>query len=75
MDIEVLVSFLETQPTAIARLLAKHRDDGRGGCLSCGLGQRGYSRWPCVIHAAASRASDRRSDRLSEFLRPGRFPT
>jgi hypothetical protein len=48
-----LVRFLEGQPTAVARLLAQHVDDGRGHCQACSVGgQAGTLVWPCTLYAA-----------------------
>jgi hypothetical protein len=56
--LDALVAFLVNQPTAVARLLVKHIDDGRGGCRTCTIGaQCGNHRWPCTLHTAASAAA------------------
>ncbi len=53
-----LATFLSAQPTATAKLLAQHVDDGHGYCRACPLGaQHGHQVWPCTIYAAAARAS------------------
>ncbi|HEY0640530.1 MAG TPA: hypothetical protein VGD67_23115 [Pseudonocardiaceae bacterium] len=59
--IAALAVFLTGQPTAVARLLADHVDDGRGYCRVCSVGaQRGNHTWPCSLHAAATAATHRR---------------
>lgn len=71
MNLELLVSFLETQPGAIGRLLGQHSDAGDGDCLSCGTGLR----WPCTIYTAALAANKRRIARLVEFFSVRSFRT
>lgn len=69
MDLEPLVTFLVTQPTAIRRLLAQHRDAGDGSCLACRIGaQRGHLSWPCTIYTAALAANMRTATNLVDFL-------
>jgi hypothetical protein len=56
--LDVLAQFLRGQPTALRALLSDHVDDGRGGCRRCVIGgQHGNQKWPCLIHAAAIKAS------------------
>lgn len=53
-----LTFFLSSRPTATAKLLAQHVDDGRGYCTVCTIGaQRGHHIWPCTIYTAAARAA------------------
>jgi aerobic-type carbon monoxide dehydrogenase small subunit (CoxS/CutS family) len=54
-----LTAFLSLRPTATAKLLAQHVDDGSGHCRACAVAQRGHQVWPCTIYAAAARASRR----------------
>lgn len=62
--IDALAVFLAGQPTAVARMLAAHVDDGRGDCRACSIGaQRGNHSWPCSLHAAAATAASRRRPR------------
>ena len=57
--IEALSAFLVAQPTALAKLLLEHVDDGRGGCRVCAVGaQHGQHRFPCTIHVAAVTAAE-----------------
>lgn len=52
-----LTRFLVHQPTAVATLLAEHRDDGSGHCRACAVGgQRGFHVWPCTLYRAATAA-------------------
>lgn len=54
---EALAAFLLAQPTALAKLLAQHVDDGNGACRMCAVGgQHGNLPWPCSIRIAADRA-------------------
>jgi hypothetical protein len=58
--VDALAVFLVGQPTAVARLLAEHIDDGRGDCQACRIGaQRGNHSWPCSLYAAATTARRR----------------
>ncbi|OZM83600.1 hypothetical protein [Pseudonocardia sp. MH-G8] len=51
-------TFLAGQPTAVARLLAEHVDDGTGHCRVCSAGpQAGRKVWPCQIHGHALSAN------------------
>lgn len=53
-----LARFLLSQPTAVARLLDQHVDDGTGHCRTCCSGdQRGFLAWPCALYEAATLAS------------------
>ncbi|MGH3616325.1 MAG: hypothetical protein ACRDRK_27770 [Pseudonocardia sp.] len=71
--ITALAVFLAGQPTAVARLLADHVDDGHGHCRTCAVGgQRGNHAWPCSLHVAATASRDLRSDRADRD--PGRLP-
>jgi hypothetical protein len=51
--VDALAVFLAGQPTAVARLLAEHVDDGRGDCRACSLPQGGYVPWPCTLAAVS----------------------
>jgi hypothetical protein len=52
-----LVRFLAHQPTAAARLVTAHVDDGSGRCATCVLaGQSGRMPWPCVLAVATGAA-------------------
>jgi hypothetical protein len=63
MMISQLAAFLVGQPSAVAKLLAQHVDDGRGHCQACGIGgQRGHHTWPCTIFNAATTAAGNRSE-------------
>jgi hypothetical protein len=67
MILEALTEFLESQPAAVAKLLAQHVDNGHGGCRVCAIGgQRGYLPWPCTIYMAASLARDRTNGTLDQ---------
>jgi hypothetical protein len=58
VNVEELAAFLTAQPTATAKLLTQHVDDGHGRCRACGIGgQRGFMFWPCTLYSAALRAS------------------
>jgi hypothetical protein len=58
MNLPPLVAFLVDQPTATARLLAQHVDDGYGRCRVCTVGgQHGHMPWPCTIAASATLAA------------------
>lgn len=49
------VALAASQPTAIARLLADHIDDGAGHFRVCS-GQAGPTVWPCRLHGLAAHA-------------------
>lgn len=70
MSLHPLVEFLVAQPTATARLLAQHTDDGRGYCRGCSCSQGGRPKWPCTIHHYATEAAaygvERRRDPLRQ---------
>jgi hypothetical protein len=55
---EALAVFLLGQPTALAKLLAQHVDDGTGRCRVCMVAQRGHLPWPCALRIAADRARE-----------------
>lgn len=53
-----LAAAIAACPGLAERLLAEHRDDGRGRCVRCALGaQRGFATWPCTIYVAAAAAT------------------
>jgi hypothetical protein len=53
-----LAAFLVSEPTATAKLIAQHVDDGRGSCRVCTVGgQHGSLPWPCTIYTAARAAA------------------
>lgn len=67
MILEALTEFLVSQPTAVARLLIRHVDNGHGDCRVCTIGgQHGNLPWPCTIHMAASLARDRTNGTLDQ---------
>ena len=55
-----LVAELAKMPELVSRLIAEHRDDGRGRCIRCTLPGRGTpgERWPCGPVALAIAAQD-----------------
>ncbi|HZG91689.1 MAG TPA: hypothetical protein VEZ42_15860 [Pseudonocardia sp.] len=57
---DALAEFLAGQPTAAARLLAVHVDDGEGRCAGCTTLDRGRVPYPCSLHTAATAARGRR---------------
>lgn len=60
----LLVTFLLGQPTAVAKILGEHVDDGTGKCRSCGCRARGDRMpWPCPTYTAAKSAHDRQGGR------------
>jgi hypothetical protein len=60
-----LVKFLRWQPTAVAVLLARHVDDGRGHCRACSVGgQAGAHISPCTLRTAALAARNEEPDPL-----------
>jgi hypothetical protein len=61
-----LVMQLAVMPRLVERLIAEHRDDGRGRCIRCTVGGRGTpgARWPCGLAVLAVEA-----DRLARVRR------
>jgi hypothetical protein len=55
-----LATQLAQMPELASRLIAEHRDDGRGRCIRCTLPGRGTpgERWPCGPAALAMTARD-----------------
>jgi hypothetical protein len=47
----ILVEFLIGQPTAAAKLLDEHVDNGHGECRS--PSHHGHQSWPCIVRTAA----------------------
>src|SRR5688500_3078460 len=55
-----LAAQLAQMPELASRLIAEHRDDGRGRCIRCTLPGRGTpgERWPCGPAALAMAAQE-----------------
>jgi hypothetical protein len=55
-----LAAQLAQMPELASRLIAEHRDDGRGRCIRCTLPGRGTpgERWPCGPAALAMAARE-----------------
>jgi hypothetical protein len=55
-----LAAELAKMPELASRLIAEHRDDGRGRCVRCTLAGRGTpgERWPCGPAALAHAAQE-----------------
>lgn len=53
-----LAAVLAAMPAVTARLLADHRDDGRGRCTGCTTPGTGTPRaeWPCTLYRLAREA-------------------
>ena len=52
-----LPALLAAHPSAVARLLTKHVDDGTGHCSVCSAGpQAGRMEWPCRLVELATAA-------------------
>jgi hypothetical protein len=69
-----LAAQLAQMPELASRLIAEHRDDGRGRCIRCTLPGRGTpgERWPCGPAALAMAAQEvaARAWRRSDFTHP-----
>jgi hypothetical protein len=71
-----LAAELAKMPELASRLIAEHRDDGRGRCIRCTLAGRGTpgERWPCGPAALALAALEvaARSRGTTHFTQPVR---
>jgi hypothetical protein len=69
-----LAAQLALMPELASRLIAEHRDDGRGRCIRCTLPGRGTpgERWPCGPAALAMTAQEvaARAWRQTHFTHP-----
>jgi hypothetical protein len=71
-----LAAQLAQMPELASRLIAEHRDDGRGRCIRCTLPGRGTpgERWPCGPAALAMAAQEVAARNWSQrdFTHPAR---
>lgn len=69
-----LTAQLAQMPELTSRLIAEHRDDGRGRCIRCTLPGRGTpgERWPCGPAALAMAAQHEAARLWGGFTHPAR---